>query len=67
MRRKRPDLTPLPSEITPPDRYYSRRELLAGLAAAGAIGVGLPRVGAAAPLQVHEEWPAQPERATQFL
>ena len=51
MRRKRTDLTPLPSEITPPDRYYSRRELLGGLAAAGAIGVGLPQVGAAAPLQ----------------
>jgi methionine sulfoxide reductase catalytic subunit len=51
MPRKRTASTPLPSEITPPDRYYSRRELLGGLAAAGAIGVGLPQVGAAEPLK----------------
>jgi methionine sulfoxide reductase catalytic subunit len=51
MRRHRTDSTPLPSEITPPERYCTRRELLGGLAAAGAIGVGLPQSGHAAPLK----------------
>jgi sulfoxide reductase catalytic subunit YedY len=32
---------PLPSEITPRERYYNRREIIAGLAGAGlAVGVG---------------------------
>jgi sulfoxide reductase catalytic subunit YedY len=42
---------PLPSEITPPERYFNRREVLAALAAAGAIGTGLPETARAAPLK----------------
>lgn len=41
---------PLPSEITPAARFYGRREFLAGLAAAGAVGLG-PATAQAAPLK----------------
>jgi sulfoxide reductase catalytic subunit YedY len=51
MRRTRPSLQPLPSEITPPDRYFSRRELITALAAVGAIGAGVPRNASAAQLK----------------
>jgi sulfoxide reductase catalytic subunit YedY len=51
MRRHRNDSCPLPSEITPPDRYFNRREVMAALAAAGTVGVGLSGTAAAAPLQ----------------
>ena len=40
MRRTKTRLQPLPSEITPPDRYFSRREVITALAAAGAVGAG---------------------------
>jgi sulfoxide reductase catalytic subunit YedY len=41
MRHRRPLPTPpLPSEITSPQHYFSRREVVAGLLAAGAIGLG---------------------------
>src|SRR5512135_2698098 len=40
---RRPLTPPLrPSEITPPERYYSRREIVAGLLAAGAVGLAAP-------------------------
>ena len=51
MRPKRPASRPLPSEITPPERYWSRREVVAGLAGAGLIGAGVPRTAGAAPLK----------------
>ena len=51
MRRTQTHLQPLPSEITPPDRYFNRREVIAALAAAGAVGAGLPREASAAPLK----------------
>ena len=51
MRRTQPSLQPLPSEITPPDRYFSRREVITALAAVGAVGAGLPRQASAAPLK----------------
>jgi sulfoxide reductase catalytic subunit YedY len=51
MRRTQPSLQPLPSEITPPDRYFSRRDVITALAAAGAVGAGLPREASAAPLK----------------
>jgi sulfoxide reductase catalytic subunit YedY len=51
MRPTRPASLPLPSEITPPERYWNRREVVAGLAGAGLIGAGLPRVVGAAPLK----------------
>ncbi len=51
MRRTRTSLQPLPSEITPPDRYFSRRDVITALAAAGAVGTGLPREVSAAPLK----------------
>jgi sulfoxide reductase catalytic subunit YedY len=50
MRRHPDHSSPLPSEITPPERYFSRRELMAGLVAAGAIGSGIPGIGHSAPL-----------------
>jgi methionine sulfoxide reductase catalytic subunit len=40
--RRRPPWLPLPSEITPPERYWNRREVLAGLLAAGAVGAATP-------------------------
>ena len=45
--RRRPD-EPLPSEITPPERFLNRREVMAGLLAAGAVGMGWPHAGGAA-------------------
>ena len=51
MRHIRPRSTPLPSEITPPERYFSRRELIAGLVAAGAVGIGFPEAADAASLK----------------
>ncbi len=51
MRRTQPSLQPLPSEITPPDRYFSRREVITALAAVGAVGAGVPRNVSAAPLK----------------
>ena len=51
MRRTQPSLQPLPSEITPPARYFSRRDVITALAAAGAVGTGLPREVSAAPLK----------------
>jgi sulfoxide reductase catalytic subunit YedY len=51
MRHTRPRSTPLPSEITPPERYFSRRELIAGLVAAGAVGIGFPETAGAASLK----------------
>ena len=51
MRRTRPNPQPLPSEITPPDRYFNRREVITALAAVGAVGAGLPREVAGAPLK----------------
>jgi methionine sulfoxide reductase catalytic subunit len=51
MPRNRTRIEPLPSELTPPDRYFNRREVLAALAAAGAIGTGLPQDSHAAPLK----------------
>ena len=51
MRHIRPRSTPPPSEITPPERYFSRRELIAGLVAAGAVGIGFPEAADAASLK----------------
>ena len=51
MRRTQPRQQPLPSEITPPDRYFNRREVITALAAAGAVGAGLPRQASAATLR----------------
>jgi methionine sulfoxide reductase catalytic subunit len=51
MRKPRPPLTPRPSEITPADRYYNRREFIASLAAAGVVGSLAPDTVRAAPLQ----------------
>ena len=51
MRRTQPSLQPMPSEITPPDRYFSRRDIITALAAAAAVGVGVPRNVSAAPLK----------------
>jgi sulfoxide reductase catalytic subunit YedY len=51
MRKTRPDHLPLPSEITPPGRYFNRREVVAGLAAAGLVGAGVPAAASAAPLK----------------
>lgn len=42
---------PLPSEITPQERYLGRREFMAGLAAAGAAGFAAPRAAQAASLE----------------
>ena len=39
--RRRPDPSqPLPSEITPAERYFNRRDVMSGLLAAGAVGMG---------------------------
>jgi sulfoxide reductase catalytic subunit YedY len=46
--RRRTD-TPLPSEITPPERFFNRRQVVAGLLAAGAVGGGWPRPSEGAP------------------
>jgi methionine sulfoxide reductase catalytic subunit len=51
MRRTQPSLPPLPSEITPPDRYFNRREVITALAAAGVVGASLPRQASAAALK----------------
>ena len=51
MRRTRPNPQPLPSEITPPERYFNRRDVITALAAVGAVGTGIPRNVLAAPLK----------------
>jgi sulfoxide reductase catalytic subunit YedY len=51
MRKTRPDPLPQPSEITPPERYWNRREVVKGLAAAGLIGANVPATASAAPLK----------------
>jgi methionine sulfoxide reductase catalytic subunit len=51
MPRRRSPALPLPSEITPEGRYFGRREFLAGLAAAGVIGLATPPRAQAAPLK----------------
>ncbi|MDH4105149.1 MAG: protein-methionine-sulfoxide reductase catalytic subunit MsrP [Gammaproteobacteria bacterium] len=51
MPRHRNNSQPLPSEITPPDRYFNRREVMAALAAAGAVGLARPGEAQAAPLK----------------
>jgi sulfoxide reductase catalytic subunit YedY len=39
--RRRPDPSrPAPSEITPAERYFNRRDVMAGLLATGAVGLG---------------------------
>ena len=40
MRNRHDPSRPLPSEITPADRYFNRREVMAGLLATGAVGLG---------------------------
>jgi hypothetical protein len=45
-----PGQPPRSSEIILPDRYYNRREIMTGLVAAGAVGLGLPKVGVSAEL-----------------
>ncbi|MCE3286181.1 MAG: Sulfoxide reductase catalytic subunit YedY [Steroidobacteraceae bacterium] len=47
MRRRHDPARPLPSEITPSERYYNRREIMASLAALGAVGMGPASAGAA--------------------
>jgi sulfoxide reductase catalytic subunit YedY len=51
MRPTRPASLPRPSEITPPERYWNRREVVAGLAAAGLVGAGAPGTTSAAALK----------------
>jgi sulfoxide reductase catalytic subunit YedY len=48
MRHRYDPSRPLPSEITPPERYYNRREIMGGLLAAGAVGAGPASAAAAA-------------------
>lgn len=48
-RKPRPPSLPLASEITPAERFFGRREFLAGMAAAGIIGLG-PDAARATPL-----------------
>jgi sulfoxide reductase catalytic subunit YedY len=48
MRKRHDPANPRPSEITPPERFFNRRDVVAGLVAAGAVAVGLPRPAAAA-------------------
>jgi len=50
IKKPRPPSQPLPSEITPAARFFGRREFMAGMAAAGVIGLG-PDSARAAPLQ----------------
>jgi sulfoxide reductase catalytic subunit YedY len=50
MRHRHDPSRPLPSEITPSGRYFNRRELMASLAALGAVGLG-PASAAAASLK----------------
>ncbi|HET7204329.1 MAG TPA: protein-methionine-sulfoxide reductase catalytic subunit MsrP, partial [Steroidobacteraceae bacterium] len=47
MRRRYDPSRPPPSEITPPERYYNRREIVGSLLAAGAVALG-PADGAVA-------------------
>jgi sulfoxide reductase catalytic subunit YedY len=51
MRKPKPPAIPRSSEITPADRYYNRREFIAGLAAAGAVGSLAPESLQATPLK----------------
>jgi len=49
---KTPKLPPLPpSEITPPERYFSRREIMAGLAGGAALAIGPTAAGEAVRLK----------------
>jgi sulfoxide reductase catalytic subunit YedY len=51
MRWHRSHRHPLPSEITPPARYFSRREVVAGLLGASSIGLAWPARSTAATLK----------------
>jgi sulfoxide reductase catalytic subunit YedY len=53
MKKSRSPSLPLPSEITPAARFFGRREFLAGLAAAGVVGLG-PDAAQAAALQARK-------------
>ncbi|MBK6452604.1 MAG: twin-arginine translocation signal domain-containing protein [Proteobacteria bacterium] len=66
LRRTQASLQPLPSEITPPERYFNRRDVITALAAAGAVGAGLPG-RLQGPAEVHAKSSIQPERGPQFL
>jgi sulfoxide reductase catalytic subunit YedY len=48
VKKPRPSSVPLPSEITPAARFFGRREFLAGLTAAGVVGLGPDAAQAAA-------------------
>jgi len=49
---KTPKLPPLPpSEITPPERYFIRREIMAGLAGDAALAIGPTAAGEAVRLK----------------
>jgi sulfoxide reductase catalytic subunit YedY len=48
MKPRRDPSVPRPSEITPPERYLNRRQVLSSLLAAGAVGLGVPAAGNAA-------------------
>jgi sulfoxide reductase catalytic subunit YedY len=50
MRKPNP-ASPRPSEITPPERYFSRREIIGALAAGVAVGLATSGTAAAAPLK----------------
>ncbi len=67
MRRTNPCQQPLPSEITPPDRYFNRREVIAALAAVGAVGAGLPRNATASPLKYARNPRMSLKEAAEFL
>ncbi len=57
--RPRPDPSrPLPSEITPPERYFSRREIVGALLAAGAVVLGRDSDAAPAPQLEYRRNPA---------
>ncbi|HWJ04659.1 MAG TPA: protein-methionine-sulfoxide reductase catalytic subunit MsrP [Steroidobacteraceae bacterium] len=47
MRKRTDPSRPRPSEITPAERYYNRREIVAGLLAAGLVGINWPDAHAA--------------------
>jgi sulfoxide reductase catalytic subunit YedY len=75
--RRRPDPSqPLPSEITPAERYFNRRDVMTGLLAAGAVGLGpAAAADAAAPARLKymrnarlslDEKPNSPEDITTY-
>lgn len=47
MRKRTDPSRPRPSEITPAERYFNRREIVAGLLAAGLVGINWPDAHAA--------------------